>query len=102
MQSLLQDILAENTKDDYLHTKSCEEFDAKSFLEFLKTKDRRSAEKILKERNYRNLGSLFIAAGGTAIDSRKPKDWLTNQILWRLFDFERGHDTIRSRGVKDS
>jgi len=31
------------------------------------------------------------------LDKKKPKAWLVDQILWRIFDFERGHEAIRGK-----
>jgi hypothetical protein len=48
------------------------------------------------------LGAVFVEAGGPSSDKKKPKVWLVEQILWRVFDFERGHEAIRSKGAGES
>lgn len=73
-------------------------FDALAVVEKLTSMDREHAEEFLLERSYRELGAIFVAAGGTRTDSKKPKEWLVNQVLWRIFDFQRGHEAIRTRG----
>jgi len=45
----------------------------------------------------KELGEMFVEAGGPVSDKKKPKLWLIEQILWRVFDFERGHEVIRHR-----
>ena len=45
------------------------------------------------------LGAVFVEAGGPSSDKKKPKAWLVEQILWRVFDFERGHEAIRTKGA---
>src|ERR1700730_10489220 len=92
----------EEMPDDQTRNNMGSTFDAEAYLENLKKSDRAAAERMLLERKYRELGALFVSAGGTAIDSKKPKDWLINQILWRIFDFDRGHEAIRTRGAREA
>ncbi len=77
---------------------STAEFDATGELARLRLLDRSAAESCLGELKQQELGALFVQAGGPAADRKKPKVWLAEQILWRLFDFERGHEAIRGRG----
>jgi hypothetical protein len=100
MQSLLKEILDE---ENNLAARQGNKlpFDAQAFLERIKDVDRAHAEGMLLERSYRELGAIFVAAGGTSVDSKKPKDWLVDQVLWRIFDFQRGHEAIRSRGSEN-
>jgi hypothetical protein len=71
------------------------EFDAKAFLEEIKSGEREAAETALAELKQNQLGSIFGLAGGPPNDKKKPKNWLIEQILWRVFDFQRGQSTIR-------
>ena len=100
MQSLVKEILDEGT-DIHFRSGNKPAFDAEAFLGNIRNSDRAHAEELLSERNYRELGAIFVAAGGTSVDSKRPKDWLVSQILWRVFDFQRGHEAIRSRGGQD-
>jgi hypothetical protein len=75
------------------------DFDAHACLQSLKSLDRASAEKQLSEMKQHELGAVFVQSGGASTDRKKPKVWLIEQILWRVFDFERGHDAIRSKGA---
>jgi hypothetical protein len=47
---------------------------------------------------HHELGAVLVEAGGQSSDKKKPKTWLIEQILWRIFDFERGHEVIREHG----
>ena len=78
------------------------DFDVQAILASLRTQDRPTAETRLSELKQHELGALFVAAGGPASDRKKPKVWLVEQILWRIFDFERGHEAIRSKGAAES
>ena len=49
------------------------------------------------EMKQSELGDVFVEAGGPAADRKKPKVWLIEQILSRIYDFERGHEAIRNR-----
>lgn len=73
-------------------------FDAAAELGRLRSAGRVEAEARLSELRQQDLGALFVQAGGPGADKKKPKAWLAEQVLWRLFDFERGHEAIRSRG----
>lgn len=77
---------------------SASEFDAASEIGRLKLLDRAAAESRLAELKQQELGALFVQSGGPSADRKKPKVWLAEQILWRLFDFERGHEAIRGGG----
>lgn len=74
------------------------DFNSEDFLASLKKLDRTTAEKELQELKQNHLGSVFVETGGSSTDRQKPKVWLIEQILWRTFDFERGHEAIRGRG----
>jgi hypothetical protein len=78
------------------------EFDPNIALKGLRELDRASAEGRLGELKQHELGAVFVEAGGPSADKRKPKIWLIEQILWRIFDFDRGHEAIRSKGESES
>ena len=77
-------------------------FNAASELTRLKALDRSAAESNLSEMKQQELGAVFVEAGGPSSDKKRPKVWLVDQILWRVFDFDRGHDVIRSKGAEES
>lgn len=77
-------------------------FDAASELVLLKVMERSAAEVSLSEMKQRELGAVFVEAGGPPSDKKRPKVWLVEQILWRVFDFDRGHEVIRSKGAEES
>ena len=77
-------------------------FNAAEELTRLKTLDRSTAESNLAEMKQQKLGAIFVEAGGPSSDKKRPKVWLVEQIIWRVFDFDRGHDVIRSKGVEES
>jgi hypothetical protein len=70
-------------------------FDATNMLAQIKALDRKTAENTLAQLKQHQLGSIFGASGGSPNDKSKPKNWLIEQILFRMFDFERGQDAIR-------
>ena len=72
-------------------------FDAAAELMRLRTTSRAEVEARLSELRQQDLGALFVQAGGPGADRKKPKVWLVEQVLWRLFDFARGHEAIRGR-----
>lgn len=59
---------------------------------------RQDAEAYLATLKHTELGAIFISAGGSATDKKKPKQWLIEKILWHMFDFEAGHQAIRGIG----
>ena len=87
-------------ESDSIHEKeSTSSFDASSALVSLKALNRSSAEANLSEMKQHELGAIFVESGGPLSDKKKPKVWLVEQILWRIFDFERGHEAIRNKGA---
>jgi|SRR5208337_3296360 len=94
-QSELREMLREGVDDQ--NRLPTTEFDAASMLTRLKQADRTTAENLLTDLRQWELGDVFIEAGGPAADRKKPKVWLIEQILWRVYDFERGHEAIRKR-----
>lgn len=97
-QSLIRELLQEPS--DISASKIPSEFDARAHLAILKQLDRSEAEQNLGEMRQYELGAVFVESGGPSADKKKPKAWLIEQILWRVFDFERGHEVIRSKGEK--
>ncbi len=71
-------------------------FLASEFLASVSGQDRSAVEQKLAALKQQELGAIFVEAGGASTDRKKPKTWLVEQILWRLFDFNKGHDAIRS------
>lgn len=63
---------------------------------------RDAAEAYLADLKQTELGAIFVAAGGPSTDRKKPKQWLVEQILWRVFDFEAGHNAIRGIGAGEA
>jgi hypothetical protein len=76
--------------------------ETQALLASLRREDRPTAEARLNELKHNDLGALFVEAGGPPSEKKKPKVWLVEQILWRIFDFERGHEVIRSKGERES
>lgn len=99
-RALIRELLHESAND--LEQKSPPEFDAPSFLASIKTVERSAAEEQLGVMKQHELSAVFVEAGGSSTDKKKPKAWLIEQILWRVFDFERGHEAIRGRGAGEN
>lgn len=96
MQLLVKGLLDDDS-EIYIPQENRQRGDAQAMLENIRAMDRAHAEALLLEKSYRELGAIFVAAGGTRTDSKKPKEWLVDQVLWRIFDFQRGHEAIRTR-----
>lgn len=77
-------------------------FDAAGELHRLRSLERTAVEARLGELKQHELGTVFAQAGGPSADRKKPKVWLVEQILWRVFDFERGHEAIRGKGAGET
>jgi hypothetical protein len=99
-QAVIRDLLQEQYADT--EQVSWTGFDARTFLASLKGIDRADAEKQLGAMKQHELGAVFVESGGPSSDKKKPKVWLVEQILWRVFDFEHGHEAIRSKGADDN
>lgn len=99
-QTLIRELLQEGGGDG--EHESPPDFDARACLESMRTLDRTAAEKQLSEMKQHELGAVFVESGGPSTDKKKPKVWLVEQILWRIFDFERGHEAIRSKGAGEN
>lgn len=99
-QTLVRELLHESISDDGHEPSS--EFDSRAVLASLRTVERCTAEERLGAMKQHELGAVFVEAGGPSSDKKKPKVWLVEQILWRVFDFERGHEAIRSKGAVES
>ncbi len=100
VQSVIRELLQEQNAD--AEQESQPEFDARTFLASLKGVDRVVAEEQLGRMKQHELGAVFVESGGPSSDKKKPKVWLVEQILWRVFDFERGHEAIRSKGAGEN
>ncbi len=99
-QAVIRELLQEQTTN--VGQESPPEFDAQAFLASLKGIDRATAEERLGAMKQHELGAVFVESGGPSSDKKKPKAWLIEQILWRVFDFERGHEAIRSKGATEN
>ena len=77
-------------------------FDGEDAVRKSRELGRQNSEAYLGELRQAELGAVFVAAGGPGADKKKPKQWLVEQILWRLFDFEAGHKAIRSIGAGEA
>jgi len=96
--TLLRDLLGESEARQHTPARARGAFDAASCLSQLRTLNRGAAETVLAGLKQHELGAVFVQAAGPQADRKKPKAWLVEQILWRVFDFERGHEAIRSKG----
>ena len=77
-------------------------FDGEDAVRKSRELGRQNSEAYLGELRQAELGAVFVAAGGPGADKKKPKQWLVEQILWRLFDFEAGHKAIRGIGAGEA
>jgi len=57
--------------------------------------DRDAALDRLKELTHKELGELFLLSGGSSVEKKRPKEWLVERIVWQLFDYKHGLETIR-------
>lgn len=94
-QSLLSELLS--ASEESIGHEHQTDFDARSFLVTLRNDSRGDAECRLGAMKQSELGAVFVESGGPSGDKKKPKVWLVEQILWRVFDFERGHEAIRNK-----
>jgi hypothetical protein len=95
-QAFIRDLLQEQQPESE-HEPSVG-FDYQLMVASLKHADRGHAMEQLSALKQYELGAIFVECGGPSSDRKKPKVWLIEQILWRLFDFERGHEAIRKKG----
>lgn len=77
-------------------------FDGEGAVRRCRELGRTAAETFLIELRQTDLGAVFVAAGGPGVDRKKPKQWLVEQILWRVFDFDAGHNAIRGVGAGET
>ena len=101
-QALIHELLREGASDGNIDHAPPQNFDGRALLASLKSLERSAAEHQLSELKQHELGAIFVESGGPSTDKKKPKVWLVEQILWRIFDFERGHETIRSKGINEN
>jgi hypothetical protein len=100
-QALVQEILSDSGETGSEYYQDEGSFDAGSYLASLRKMGRSAAETKLADLKQHELGALFIEAGGPSADKKKPKIRLIEQILWRCFDFDRGHEAIRTKGSEE-
>lgn len=77
-------------------------FDGESAVRKCRELGRSSADAYLADLKQAELGAIFVASGGPSTDRKKPKQWLVEHILWHIFDFEAGHNAIRSIGAGEA
>lgn len=68
-----------------------------NFLDVIRSAGRDAAVQQLATLSQSQLGELFVQLGGSGSDKKRNKEWLTDRILWRLFDFQSGHEIIRGQ-----
>jgi predicted nuclease with TOPRIM domain len=64
-------------------------------IDSLRVNGRDSAVQVLSTLKQAELGTIYIQLGGASRDKKKPKDWLIERILFKLFDFQSGHEMLR-------
>lgn len=101
-KALIRELLCEGARDESINHPPPQDYDARALLASLKWLERSAAEHQLSELKQHELGAIFAECGGPSTDKKKPKVWLVEQILWRIFDFERGHEAIRSKGANEN
>lgn len=99
-RALVRDLLGEQSMTPGQEVQRI--LDVPSFLESLRGLERKVAEERLLRLKQHELGAIYVGGGGPSTDRKKPKVWLVEQILWSVFDFERGHETIRNQGNRGS
>lgn len=67
-----------------------------NFRQKLIADGRSNTEKYLRELNSNDLGTILRKIGGSSVESKRPKEDIIKNILYKLFDFSSGHDTIKS------
>ena len=72
-----------------------EPIESDKIVEEIRNLDRPAAEEKLQRMKQKDLGLIFVETGGDPSERKRPKNWLVEQILWRIFDFKRGHQRIR-------
>ncbi len=92
----LREVLSEDLADSGKHAEPKAAFKADEVLHGIVKLGRHSAIEKLREMKQRELGELFLVAGGPSAEKTRPKEWLIERITWMVFDFERGHEAIRS------
>jgi hypothetical protein len=65
------------------------------FVDKLRSSDRNIAIQELSVLSQAQLGEVFAQLGGSSRDRKRAKEWLIERIIWRLFDFQAGHEIIR-------
>jgi hypothetical protein len=98
--ALVRELRSNETEEPTGVTKQA--FDGAEAARRIRELGRQNAEAYLDELKQSELGSVFVAAGGPGVDKKKPKQWLVEQILWRIFDFEAGHNAIRGIGAGEA
>jgi methyl-accepting chemotaxis protein len=61
----------------------------------LKANGRDSSVQMLSTMKQTELGAIYVQLGGASRDRTKPKEWLIERILFKMFDFQSGHELLR-------
>lgn len=61
----------------------------------LKSLGRETAAQQLKSLSQKVMGEILRAVGGTSEEAKRPKEYLIDRILYRLFDFASGHAMLK-------
>jgi hypothetical protein len=56
---------------------------------------RSKTEEYLKSLKAKELGDLLRKIGGSSEETKRPKDTMINNILYKIFDFNTGHSIIK-------
>lgn len=99
---VIKELKEEGTSGEKPSRQIPDDFDAATVLAKIRAVGRKDAEVALAQLKQHQLGSVFATVGGSPNDKSKPKNWLIEQILFRVFDFERGQDAIRENFNKKS
>jgi len=94
MTEELEQILADEDQPASSFKKSSK-VDGESLIKEISTLNRQDATEFLTKLKQAELGEIFVLQGGSGSDRKKPKLWLVEQIIWRIFDFKEGHEAIR-------
>jgi Asp-tRNA(Asn)/Glu-tRNA(Gln) amidotransferase C subunit len=64
-------------------------------IQKLKGMGRLKTEEYLKSLKAKELGDILRKIGGSSEETKRPKDTMINNILYKIFDFNTGHSIIK-------
>ena len=73
---------------------SCFDIDA---IQELEKMGRKEAEEYLKNLKSKDLGNLLRKIGGSSEETKRTKDMMVQNILYKTFDFNMGHSIIKNK-----